>query len=505
MITTREAILPTQSDVTMTSPFQSYARLSSVIPILALLLLSTSPITSIIGFSPVLSSTGCIPQQSWSTSYPSTRSINPFLLNFEACQAITNYSGGDSQYLIGVDLLTGRRVWSYLFVSLSQGRFLPENPLTPSPSSPRLYLVDFGLQDGCRGIRAVTYSTSSGGLQLLWNHTLCGGDAVTDTATVLAFPFPASRTLSASLAVTREVVLLIDGDFNTSCWTSFDGATGAVLHQDLSMPVGGFYVRLMGNASDGRLLVLNSLGGSLVAALSYAVNSAGQWKLSANVTYDQSLWRFVPQDPGAEGHVGRVMPLENITHPDLWVGWDMWTGQRAWEVHGDPLYTGEWTANLTGFSAPFPPTTVPHPINSQWLMVTAIADNATAAFIYQYGIMDTATGKLFARSGVFAPQAEFHLQSMNLFWWAVGDDAIVTEEGGDESGQFWRAFDSTSLVVISSGPIPAEMSAAEHGYIGVDTGGASLWWTASNVINGTVLKAGAESLLLPQQLNVHLE
>jgi hypothetical protein len=71
----------------------------------------------------------------------------------------------------------------------------------------------------------------------------------------------------------------------------------------------------------------------------------------------------------------------------------------VWEVQGQPILTDAWADDFPGFKA-VAPLISSHPLDAQWLLITASAGNGRS-MIYQYAIFDTANGQISVTSRFF--------------------------------------------------------------------------------------------------------
>jgi hypothetical protein len=448
-----------------------------------------------------LAVSNCTIPQPWFSSFPDSVSVLPVHVDPSTCFAIVTEKTGEGArqrtYLDGIDMLTGRFVWSFDFASSPE--VYPVYPIVPSPSIPsRLYIVSDNrvAPVGCRLIRAVSYKPTTG-LTPLWNRTICTTFAsTTATPSLVALPIMASGT----------DILLAGGD-NT--WTTLNGETGVILHQaPVAAHLGVVYV--MGDASDGRVFVLSALGNpdpwqnTVYAALSFVINpSSGQWKLLANITYEWRKWSLPGLDVFYMGAMGQILTLQEQTHPDHWVGWDMVTGKQVWEVRGDPMFTGAWNGSASSSWTFSTAGASRHPLNPQLLLIGATAKNTSwgiaGAYICQFGIFDTVTGSIITRSAVTVPQPLTKVLCLCGVVQAIDARTIVTE-GGDQKGQYWRTYHATTLELLSMGPLQTKSVYDSHGYVGVTKEGASIWWSEVNTLSGSLVEpsdmADASSLLI---------
>ena len=202
---------------------------------------------------------------------------------------------------MGLDLLTGQRRWQLPLNNSAD--FIPLD-LVPSPSVPsRLYYIDCDTASRCNTVHALLYHGFAG-LSVLWSRRLCG--VTYCGGHLLPFPFPSGT----------EVVLLTQGvDIGTQ-WTTLDGSTGSILHQDTVLSP-WYSPALMGNASDGRLFLTDPGRDVNTTAESYQVNSSGQWSSDRLCTI---RWDVVEHSVAVDPlHCGE----SGVDHaPAVTKGWD---------------------------------------------------------------------------------------------------------------------------------------------------------------------------------------
>ena len=435
---------------------------------------------------PPSSPSACPINNSWSFSFPDSTFIRQLYRHPTACQIILaqNSSTPPTVTLWGVDLLTGRLRWSFSMPCSDMFTSLPKAALLASPTSPsRLYLLDRGSASdgGCRVVRGVQYDVAAG-LSPLWNTTICGG-IIGDTA-LLAFPSASATDSSTSgataAAASTDVLLLVEGASyphapSPSTWSTLDGVTGTILQQQLSVPLSAATVGSWGEPTERRFFVVNATSGlyASTTVLSFELDTGGTWRQLANITFASFSWRL----PFSLPQLGYVLSLQGaFTQGDHWTGWDLLTGKQLWAVEGDALFTGKWAAPFPGFQQQSAPTGSVHPLDPALLLFNACAYNASlfpSFAVCQYGILDTATGHVSARSAVTAPLFAAKGFNLNLGGWTAVDNATVALlMGGDWQRLWWRALDATTLTAVSTG----QVNGPAFGLLSLSNTSVAVWW-----------------------------
>ena len=448
-----------------------------LLSLLAALLLSTGSCQDL--SRGVTASPQCPLAMSWSTTFPDTSFIDRLYLS--ACQLIAYNNSNDwyplTSRIVGIDLTTGAAQWTYgvdLPYSFNTGTVVVASPSSPS----RLFIVTSNTSRfdvGCTRVQAMAYNASRG-LTPLWTQPVCG---VYGSAQLLTFTFPS-----------RELLLLVTAAYQglPSFFVTLDASTGQVLHRAANVTT-VWRVTQLGTASDGLFAVYqhyNRLNSSVAA---YALSDSGEWTLRANVSYSAQPWLDVQYDHRYNTQTSIILPLQHAQQRQLWQGWDLRTGKKAWDAGGDDLFTGKWAAAFPGFYPLYPGFVDQHPLNASWLLVTACASNGTGFFIYQYGILDTWTGNVTVRSPLFPPLLNAGSLNGQSQWWAVGEDVIVTRTLESPVDFQWHALDARSLSPISSGRLSYGVGALYLGFLSVTKSSASAYGNFGAQMRGSTLTA----------------
>ena len=467
-------------------PHSTYSVRSMIVVLTCLLLPVVIVLLSSVAHSQnikfnLAASSQCPLSQSWSTTFPDTSFINPLYLC--DCQLIAFNNSNDfyplTTRLVGIDLRTGTSLWTYgvdLPYSYNSGTQVVASPSTAS----RLFVVNSNgsrLDVGCTMVTAMAYDVS-GGLKPVWAQPVCG---VWGAAQLLTFTFPS-----------REVLLLVTSAYQglPSFYVSLDAATGEVLYRAANV-TRVYWVTQLSTATDGLFAVFQRYSQYDASLASYRLSDSGELTQLANISWNGQPWVDVQYLYRYNTQTSIILPLQNSQQRQLWQGWDLRTGEKAWEMSGDDLFTDKWAAVYPGFYPLYPGFVDQHPTNSSWLLVTASAQNGSNYYIYQYGILDTWTGNVTARSALFPPVKDAGDLNGQSQWWAVDERVIVTRTLCSAYVCLWRAFDAQTLSLISTGPLNSVVGVTTLGFLSATNSTASIYTISGPRMAGSIRTADA--------------
>ena len=424
---------------------------------------------------------GCGISQPWaSPADPQVELLFPALLRGPnsslPCQVILiNQSLLDddqSAHIVGVDVDSGEQRWSWLLSDGLDGRGWGL-PILASPSD---HLFSLTLQFGVCGTMSPLYNLTRAsydrrsGLQAEWSSIL---GCIRDYEQTLVF----SASTQPQTGEEQPELLLVMADN----WLIVHGQSGQVLHEG-SGPADAFEVAILGDSAAHRFIVLEQWSDTEARAVSYQPQDDGKWKKLATASYDSS--QYAPVQVSVIGltyaNRGEVMVMQHLAYQDQLYGLDVLTGQQVWSASGYPLLTGAWVASDSNFTA-FVAELDPHPVRPDWVLMNVHAINSSGFVINQFGLLDSATGKMLATSAATPPTYYGDGASWYLLWDTVADSSIIVRRlAGSTNGTFWIAMNATTLETVSDGSLPPTDPFSDLVFVDAQPGSVSIVVTAGD-------------------------
>ena len=411
---------------------------------------------SLLALSPLSSARACTIPYGWSTSSSQSYTQVAALIgdsSQQPCQVVavntTQRVDDQSARIEGFDVATGERQWSWMLSDGLDGHSW-DVPIVGIPSN---HLFSLTAQNGPCGalvrlynITRVAYDRSSG-LKAAWSTSLGCVGTYEET-----FVFPA--TGSPQLGDEQPELLLSVADI---AWLSLNGASGELLHREnvTSYAVQG-EVAILGDGTAHRFIAMTAQSEDEMQVVAYQLHNDGRWTALANSSFDPSV--YSPPMATAMGDTGasrgEVLVLQHQTRMDELYGLNLLTGQKVWSASGYALLTGAWAKSHSNYTAGVS-SLDPHPTRSDWLLITAVAYNETEYIIFQFGLVDSTTGKLVATSAVTEPEYYGGGYGWFMLWDVVDDGGVLIRRlQGTSLLQRWVALNSTTLETVSSGILP---------------------------------------------------
>ena len=393
------------------------------------------------------STAACWPGQ-WESPSFNGFSWDPTLFESrDGCQLLVFNRSNVPDYtmsLVGIDVASGDMAWNWLLASDAFVlQYFPT--IIRGAAADHLYLLSFTAASCGQRVNLTRFSYDrSRGLQVTWILELgCGLGSLTYAGSLV---FPGGQQSQTGAALPERVLIAADQ------WLTVDGDSGKLLHLDDRPPAGTVAVIDDGSAQQFR--VKFGYNENTTAIDSYQLTDDGRWTALASASYNSAEYRAV--DGQIAGLVfanyGSVLVQQSWTVPSALLGLDTLTGQTVWRSSDCPLLTEAWLKPYPGFTVEV--TTLDlHPLRPDWLLIMNSASNASGFVISQYGLLDSATGKLLATSAVTPPvYYESHPLLYLAMWHQVAGTTIFRRHYSSSSS-YWVALDTSSLRLVSFGSL----------------------------------------------------